>query len=160
MASTLSEEQIRRLGRDLLATYGTGDGRQGSVDLGVRITRRGGGSGSDLDLASGIDNAVQAIVHRINTRRGELAPLGHAAYGSRHHDLIGEPNTEHNRQLVKLFVLQALAEESRIEKIQRAAIRYARELDASRVDIELDIKLGATDEVVNLVVPFFFEVAP
>ena len=31
-------------------------------------------------------------------------------------------------------------------------------MDPSRVDLELDIKLGATGEVVNLVVPFFFEV--
>ena len=48
---------------------------------------------------------------------GELAALGHPDYGSRHHELIGEPNVERTRNLIKLYVLQALRREPRIEKV-------------------------------------------
>ena len=98
------------LGRDLLAVYRVTDGRHEDLDL---VPER---------HAAGIDNAVQAVIHRIKTVAGELADLGHPEYGSRHHELIGEPNTEGNRNLVKLYILQALAREPRIEKVLRADI--------------------------------------
>lgn len=70
----------------------------------------------DTALVSGPANLAQALVHRLLTRVGELAPLGHPEYGSRIHQLIGEQNTEPNRQLLKLFVLEALAHEPRIHR--------------------------------------------
>ncbi len=48
---------------------------------------------------------------------GELAPLGHPDYGCRLHELIGERDTETNRNRAKLFVLQALGAEPRVEKV-------------------------------------------
>ncbi|MCP5152185.1 MAG: hypothetical protein H6983_23865 [Ectothiorhodospiraceae bacterium] len=157
MADRLTAREREAMGRDLALDYGTGDGRQGNADLARAVVRRAGRPLHDLALASGVDNAVQAIVSRVNTRRGELEPLGHASYGSRHHELIGEPNTEHNRRLVKLYLLQTLAEEPRIREIRKAAIRYDRALDPSRVDIDLELLIGESEEVVNLVVPFNFE---
>ena len=158
MDTNLSKELIKGLGRDLKAVYRIKDGRYEDVDFDVaRVTRRGKKE-TDLVTAAGGDNITQAVIHRLKTSYGELAPLGHPDYGSRHHQLIGEPNTEHNRRLVKLYILQALSKETRIEKILRAEIRYDGRLDPSRVDIVLDIKLGVVDEVVNLVVPFYFEV--
>ncbi len=99
------------LGRDLLAVYRSGDGRQENLDIVAEQT------------VGGIDNAVQAVIHRIKTVAGELADLGHPDYGSRHHELIGRPNTEGNRNLVKLYILQALAREPRIEKVLKAERR-------------------------------------
>ncbi len=51
------------------------------------------------------------------TPKGELAPLGHPEYGSRLPDLIGNPNTETTRNLAKLYVIEALKQERRIQKI-------------------------------------------
>ena len=157
MDTTLSKELLKKFGTDLMATYRIRGGRYEDVDYDVKRIPRRGKKERDLVLASGVDNITQAIIHRLKTCYGELSSLGHPDYGSRHNELIGEPNTEHNRSLVKLYILQALAREPRIEKILRADIRYDRRLDPSRVDIILDTKLGIVDEVTNLVVPFYFE---
>ena len=53
---------------------------------------------------------------RLLTPRGELAELGHPEYGSRLHELIGSPNSETRRSLAKLFVLESLAQEPRIDE--------------------------------------------
>ena len=54
---------------------------------------------------------------RLLTPRGELAELGHPEYGSRLNELLGSPNSETRRGLAKLFVLEALAQEPRIQKV-------------------------------------------
>jgi phage baseplate assembly protein W len=157
MDTILSKQLLKQFGTDLMASYRIRGGRYEDLDYDVERVQRGGQKVRDLVLADGVDNITQAIIHRLKTCYGELASLGHPDYGSRHNELIGEPNTEHNRSLVKLYILQALAKEPRIEKILRADIRYDRRLDPSRVDIILDIKLGIVDEIINLVVPFYFE---
>ena len=65
----------------------------------------------------GRDNLGQAVIVRLLTPRGELAPLAHPDYGSRLHELIGRQNTETTRNLVKLHVLESLAAEPRIEEV-------------------------------------------
>lgn len=151
------ENQHRRFGSDLCLTYASGDGRHERCDLKTVETHVRGEIKQDFMVTSGIDNLTQALIHRLNTRQGELAPLGHPGYGSRHHELIGHPNTEHNRGLVKLYVLQAVSEESRIKKILSAEISYDRHKSPSRVEIVLSLKVGETDPHLNLVVPFEFE---
>jgi phage baseplate assembly protein W len=69
---------------------------------------------ADFAVISGRDNLGQAVVLRLLTPRGELAALGHPDYGSRLHELIGRPNTETTRNLVRLFILESLAREPRI----------------------------------------------
>jgi phage baseplate assembly protein W len=71
----------------------------------------------DFTTLDGRDNLAQAIVMRLLTPRGELTELGHPEYGSRLNELLGTPNTETRRGLAKLFVLEALAQEPRIEKV-------------------------------------------
>lgn len=157
MDTIFSDETLKKFGCDLLAIYRITDGRYEDLDFDVKQGIVRGVVERDLARASGVQNVIQAIIHRIKTCYNELAPLGHPDYGSRHHELIGEPNTEHNRRLVKLYILQALAREPRIEKVLRADIHYDRRLDPGRVDIVLGLKLGFLDETINLVVPFFFE---
>src|SRR6185436_17864179 len=124
------------LGRDLAARYRVTDGRHEDVDVGTRGREVHGEHLEDADLVAGIDNAVQAVIHRIKTLKGELAALGHPEYGSRHHELIGE----HNRNLVKLYILQALAHEPRIEKIGKALVRVDRTRAPDRVEILLELR--------------------
>ncbi len=160
METKLSSTLTRQMGCDLKAMYRITDGRYEDMDFEAHIVSRQGKRQKDLAAVSGVENLIQAVIHRLKTCYGELGPLGHPKYGSRHNELIGQPNTEHNRSLVKLYILQALAKEPRIEKILKAKIRYDRHLDPSRVDIVLDIKPGITDAVINLVIPFYFEVRP
>ena len=145
------------LGRDLAARYRVTDGRHEDVDVGTRSREVRGEHLEDADLVAGIDNAVQAVIHRIKTQKGELAALGHPEYGSRHHELIGEPNSEHNRNLVKLYILQALAHEPRIEKIGKALVRVDRTRAPDRVEILLELGFIGAQVPANLVIPFSFE---
>jgi phage baseplate assembly protein W len=71
----------------------------------------------DYSTVDGRDNLAQAVVMRLLTPRGELTELGHPEYGSRLNELLGSPNSETRRGLAKLFVLEALAQEPRIEKV-------------------------------------------
>lgn len=54
----------------------------------------------DLELARGDENIAQALTMRLRVRRGELAPLGWPAYGSRLHELVSEPNVNRTLGLV------------------------------------------------------------
>ncbi|HEY3485262.1 MAG TPA: hypothetical protein VGK49_07750 [Ilumatobacteraceae bacterium] len=66
-------------------------------------------------LLDGRHNLGQALILRMLTPRGTLTDLGHANYGSRLHELIGENKNESNRALCKAFVLEVVAQEPRVE---------------------------------------------
>jgi len=142
----------RRLGRDLLLSWAGPSGAFTDSDLAT--TRRPGLTGTVLDLAvaAEVPQAVQLLVNRLSTRRGELAGLGHPAYGSRHHDLIGEPNNERTRNLVKLYVLEALRQEPRVAKVERCVVRTV-PAERDIVRVELTVRLIEHDNPLNLVVP-------
>ncbi|SEL93630.1 hypothetical protein SAMN04489760_10153 [Syntrophus gentianae] len=81
-------------------------------------TSRKAPSGSSLDDIAVVEerrNLAQAIILRLLTPKGSLASLGHAAYGSRLTELIGRPKTKAIRNLCRLYVLETLAQEPRIE---------------------------------------------
>ena len=112
----------------------------------------------DLGLVNGRRNLIQSLILRLKTEKGELARLGHPDYGSRHHKLIGEPNSENNRNLVKLYILECLKQEHRLEEILKINVKpgEGRE-NRDKVDVEIDVKIKGDPEPLNLVVPFFFE---
>lgn len=152
----------RRLGRDLALVFGGPSGWWEEADLAV--ARRLGAR--DLAVAEGIagisaqrprgmghDAADQLLVNRLKTRRGELAALGHPEYGSRHHELLGQPNTERIRARIKLHVLECLGHEPRIAEVlgcEVTADRPARDV----VRIAISVRLLDEDTPRNLVVPF------
>jgi phage baseplate assembly protein W len=142
----------RRLGRDLALSWAGTAGAFIDADLATENRPGHGRTVVDLDVAEEVGQAVQMLVNRLMTREGELAPLGHPEYGSRHHELIGEPNTERTRNLVKLYILQALRREPRIAKIERCDVRTEVRRDIIR--IELTVRLIDIDDPLNLVVPF------
>ena len=49
----------------------------------------------DIAIIAGYDNLIMQLEHRLNTRIGELAELGHPAYGCNLPDLIGEAGTDY-----------------------------------------------------------------
>lgn len=68
----------------------------------------------DLDVVSGRRNLAHALILRLLTPRGSLGELGHAAYGSRLHELVGERKTPALRNLCRAYVLEAIAQEPRV----------------------------------------------
>jgi phage baseplate assembly protein W len=109
-------------------------------------------------VVKGRANLVQSLILRLKTQQGELNQLGHPYYGSRHHHLIGEPNMESNRNLIKLYVLECLRQEPRLEKIEKIEVEQPEgkeNRDVVKIQIRAKVKDDATP--INLVVPFFFE---
>jgi phage baseplate assembly protein W len=147
-------ELRRRLGTDLALAWAGPAGAWTDADLAVAARARGARTARDVAVTGELDEtATQFLVNRLQTIRGELAPLGHPTYGSRHHELVGEPNTERTRNLVKLYVLECLREEPRIATVVRCDIvPLARYRDVVR--IELVVRLIEEDTPRNLVVGF------
>ncbi len=111
----------------------------------------------DIHVVSGLANLVQSLIVRLKTERGELAGLGHPDYGSRHHRLIGEPNTEGNRNLIKLYVLECLRQEPRLQAIEKVDVRpgQGRE-NRDKVEIRITATVKGVPDPLSFVVPFFF----
>ena len=144
---------MKRLGTDLELSYAGPGGYFEDADL---TTARAGDRTRRADLAvvRDIPAAEQLLANRLKTQRGELASLGHPDYGSRHHELIGQPNTERTRNLIKLYVLEALGREPRVEKVLGVAVYAPHDPPRDQVRIELDVLLIEQDNPLNFVVPF------
>lgn len=148
------------LGRDLRLDYAWSGGFYEDADLAsgrTESTERRPVGERDLRPVEGVDNLIQAIANRLKTRKGELAALGHPDHGSRHHELIGQPNVERTRNLIKLYVLQALRQEPRIERVLAAHVMAEHEPPREVVRIELRVQVIGQDHPLNLVVPFSLE---
>lgn len=111
----------------------------------------------DFTLRDGKENLVQAVILRLLTPRGELTALGHADYGSRVHELIGRENAATNRNLMKLFILEALKLEPRIEKVAQLKVTPSPGTK-STVDVWLKVKPVAFSEVLEIG-PFSIDLA-
>jgi len=93
------------------------------LDLAVVPARRGAQAATaDLGRASDRANLAQALILRLLTLRGDLAPLGHPDFGSRLGELIGERNDETARNRARLYALQALAEEPRVREVRDLSV--------------------------------------
>jgi len=110
----------------------------------------------DLDVLTKVDNLVQALYLRFLTPVGEMAQLGHAEYGSRLFELIGELNSETNRNRAKLYTLQALQAEPRVKEIREVRVTQ-NPADRTRMDIKISLLTVDSDTLLNLVFPFFLE---
>lgn len=76
----------------------------------------------DFEPRDGRENLAQAVILRLLTQRGELSALGHVDYGSRVPELIGRENNDTTRNQLKLFILEALKHEPRIEKVNQLTV--------------------------------------
>lgn len=138
----MSETREKLFGNDLLLRdYAEG------LDLGQTGT---GFAGGDLALARGNDNIVQALTMRLRVRKGELAPLGWPDYGSRLHELIGEPNLARTHFKLQAFARQAIEADPRVlEVVEVRTATLPGERDTVRLMAE--IKLIESQSPLNLV---------
>lgn len=86
---------------------------------------------TDLGVIAGRENLAQALLLRLLTPRGALATLGHADFGSRLTELIGRGKNEELRNLCRAFVLDAVAQEPRV---QPKAVELRFERDQEQID--------------------------
>lgn len=127
------------------------------VDLRARMREDVTPRTNDLGAVSRKANLVQALIMRLQTETGELAGLGHPNYGSKHHRLIGEPNVESNRNLIKLYVLECLRQESRLESIDSVVVRQGEGREnRDKVDIAIVVRMKKVPDALSFVVPFSF----
>jgi len=111
----------------------------------------------DLDTVSHEDNLAQAIIARLMTEEGELQDVGHADYGSRLHELIGEPNTERTRERIKNLVRDCLTQEPRIKEVTSVNVKTNSE-DLNRLDIEITVLPVGGGVFLSVIYPFSLEV--
>lgn len=123
----------------------------GGFDLSPAHT---GGPGGDLALARGNDNIVQALTLRLRVRRGELQPLGWPDYGSRLHELIGEPNVQRTHLKLQAFAREAIEEDPRVLKVLQVS---ARAEERTTVRLMMDIQLIDQPNPLNLVLDLSLE---
>lgn len=144
------EEEL--YGRDLKLYLET---REEYVGLGADLMV---GREGDLQVVAGRENLGQAIMHRLLTRQGELAELGHPRYGSRLHELVGQPNNERTRDLVRLYVKECIGQEHRVREIISVKVSvYGDNPHAVILDITI-LPIKSTVPM-NLVFPYYLEVS-
>jgi phage baseplate assembly protein W len=110
----------------------------------------------DLGVAVGNENIRQALSLRLQVRLGELAPLGIPNYGSRLHELIGEPNNRRTQVRLMAFARQAIEQDPRVEKIQTIQA-HALAGDRELIRLEMEILLINQPNPFNLVYDLFLE---
>lgn len=136
--------QGEHLGRDLLATPFF----DGTTWVTVDLHERGG----DLATADGVDALRQALVMRLLTERGELGHLGHAAYGSRLHELIGRRMNESNRLLARAYVIEAVRAEPRVADLETLELEPIDPAAPHAVRFHLQVRAVGVDEPVALAI--------
>lgn len=135
-----------RLGRDLKIVE-----KDPGYDLNLGPT-------GDLETIGEEYNLAQAIIMRLNTMQGELTDLGHSSYGSRLYELIGEPNNERTRELVRLYALECVTRDPRVEEVVGISVEKVKD-DLNRVDINISVRATGLTSILNIVFPFYLEVA-
>ena len=151
--------KTKRFGSDLrlLGDLDRQNSRSRGADLVTHQRLRSGRA--DLEAVAGANNIKQALLLRFLTPVGELAALGHPNYGCRLVELIGELNNERTRNRAKMFVLQALAAEPRVERVLSVRVT-APATDRTRLDIKADLLTLESSTPLNLVFPFFLDRRP
>jgi phage baseplate assembly protein W len=132
------------------------------TDLRLKESEQGAdlaiGSNGDLATVSYEYNLGQAILTRLRIRRGELRDLGHSRLGSRLYDFVGEPNNAATRERIRTGVRETLLEEPRIRQIVNVEVRPNKE-ERDRVDVDISIIPIGQETPLNIVMPFYLEVA-
>lgn len=114
-------------------------------DLQVVLRSAGGisaksGVARDILTLSGRENLAQAVIMRLLTPLGALAALGHAAYGSRLHELIGRQHDAALRHLLRLYVLETIAQERRVAEVVALDLTEPAALPPDRIGFTLSVR--------------------
>ena len=126
---------------DMQAVPGRGTGLQKSSEA------------VDLGAVAGRENLGQALILRLLTQKGALAPLGHPDYGSRLVELIGELNNQTSRNLARLYTIEAVSQEPRVRQLLDLSVEASQSspdtlrIAFSVLPLDDDMPLGIALEV-------------
>ena len=137
---------MEKLGRDIKIFE-----KDPGYDLGLSPT-------GDLETIGEEYNLAQAIIMRLNTMQGELRDLGHSSYGSRLSELIGEPNNERTRELARIYALESVTRDPRVEEVVGISAEKFKD-DPRRININISVRAKGLTTILNMVFPFYLEVA-
>ena len=137
---------MERLGKDIKLFE-----RDPGYDLGLNPT-------GDLETIGEEYNLAQAIIMRLNTMQGELRDLGHSSYGSRLSELIGEPNNERTRELARIYALESVTRDPRVEEVVGISTEMFKD-DSRQININISVRAKGLTTILNIVFPFYLEVA-
>ena len=137
---------MEKLGKDIKIFE-----RDPGYDLGVSPT-------GDLETIGEEYNLAQAIIMRLNTMQGELRDLGHSSYGSRLSELIGEPNNERTRELARIYALESVTMDPRVEEVVGISAEMFKD-DPRQININISVRAKGLTTILNMVFPFYLEVA-
>lgn len=104
----------------------------------------------DLRMTTGTENIAQALGMRLRVREGELAGIGFPDYGSRLHELLGEPNTQRTRLLLLARARAAVEQDPRVVEV-RSATATVPPGERDVVRLSLDVLLISAPNPLNLV---------
>ena len=79
---------------------------------------------NNFELASNENNLVNAVLHRIFTKIGELP--AHPSYGSNLWNIVGKPQTKETLGEAALYIQEVLDQEDRIEEINDIELSWGR----------------------------------
>lgn len=110
----------------------------------------------DLAMTTGVENIAQALGMRLRVRVGELARLGFPDYGSRLHEVLGEPNTQRTRLLLLAHARTAVEQDPRVAEVadatatvlpgERDVVRLALSVllitEPNPLNLVFDVRLG------------------
>lgn len=116
----------------------------------VGVLAPGRTSAFDLTRIRGRENLAHALLLRLLTPVGTLAPLGHPTYGSRLHLLIGQRKNEANRNLCRVYVLEAVAQEPRVDPKAVAVVFQRDEETVSSFNVTLEVRPVDGTETIGL----------
>jgi phage baseplate assembly protein W len=137
---------MERLGKDIKIFE-----RDPGYDLGLSPT-------GDLETIGEEYNLAQAITMRLNTMQGELRDLGHSSYGSRLSELIGEPNNERTRELARIYALESVTRDPRVEEVVGISAEMFKD-DPRQINLNISVRAKGLTTILNMVFPFYLEVA-
>jgi len=136
-------------GRDLLVLTKKSEGDKFATDLSVKRT-------GDLETVEGRDLMIQAIRHRLLTRKGELASLGHPEYGSLLEEVIGEPNIPDTHRIMETLIRDCLRHETRIKNVLSVKAASSKK-EKDMVHIFVHVELSGGDGELKITYPLYLE---
>ncbi|MDH3973539.1 MAG: DUF2634 domain-containing protein [Deltaproteobacteria bacterium] len=114
--------------------------QDGSIDLAMEA--------GQAECVSGKENLVQALKLRLLMYRGELTGLGHPRHGTVIRDLLGEPMTSANLELLRRYVRKAILADSRVARVESIVVIPRRDLSGA-VDVTAVVRAieGSSAEI-------------
>lgn len=148
VATAPSSRQARPVARDLLVAPVYAADSWAALDL--QPTDEPAGTPLDLRTADGPDAVRQGLIIRLLTPLGSLAGLGHAGFGSRLHELVGQPSTPALRDLARVFLLRAVLADPRVERVLALELLPASSSTPDRIEARMLVQARDLSDPVAL----------